>query len=73
MKWTRYQLRVIAELRRGQRLHYINGMHAHYFIGHLKPRPTDATVQKLKLAGVIRLLRGDCLGETWIWNEEAMP
>ena len=68
MKWTPYQQRVIRALQSGAHLHFMTGLHAHYFIGHIKPRPTENTVRKLQDANVITLIKSDWRGETWKWT-----
>jgi len=70
MKWTPYQLRVIEALKDGERLYYLSGINAYYFIGRVKPRPTERTVNKLKQANIITLVKADWRGSVWKWAKE---
>jgi len=72
-KLTLYQMRVVLALKSGHRLHFMTGLNAHWFIGHIKPRPTDSTVKKLKQLKVITLIKSDWRGEVWEWAGPLEP
>lgn len=66
MKWSAYQLRVIEALKQGAVLHFMTGLHAHWFLSiNFKPRPSDATAQKLIKAGVVKRHKSDWRGSSW--------